>query len=174
MDVVGVVHLGEVVEAAPLLGVGQRVGAPVVRDGDVALLDVDVGRSVLAHRAQLDQVAVGLDLLDGEQHIDGADDIVLLRVHRALPVDHRVGSAALLAKVHDGVGVELAECLPEELEVTDVPDLELDVLPRDFSPPECGAQPRCGLVAGLAWRRMATHGLGTHRPLTCGCGRGWR
>ena len=49
--------------AARLLGVGQRVGAAVVRDGDVALLDVDVGRAVLAHRAQLHQVALRRKLL---------------------------------------------------------------------------------------------------------------
>jgi len=46
-----VVNLGEVVPAAPLLGVGQRVGAALVGDGEVALLDVDVGSAVLAHRA---------------------------------------------------------------------------------------------------------------------------
>jgi hypothetical protein len=34
-----------------------------VCDGDVALLNVDVGGAILAHGAQLDQVAVRLQLL---------------------------------------------------------------------------------------------------------------
>ena len=38
---------------------GQGVGAALVGDLDEALFDVDVRRAVLAHRAELDQVAVG-------------------------------------------------------------------------------------------------------------------
>ena len=40
--------LGEVVEGPSLFGVRQGVGASVVLDGDVTLLDVDVGGAVLA------------------------------------------------------------------------------------------------------------------------------
>ena len=125
-----------------LLGVGQGVGAAIVGDGDVALLNVDVGCPVLAHRAQLDQVAVRLELLqtqkgatlsksrshialpgqkvlhasscmlsckpkeplkthlDGEEDVDGADDVVVLREDGPGAVDHGVGGRPLLAKVH--------------------------------------------------------------------------
>jgi hypothetical protein len=48
---------------ADLLGVGEGVSAAVVGDGDVALLNVNVGRAILTHRPQLHQVAVGLELL---------------------------------------------------------------------------------------------------------------
>lgn len=48
---------------ACLLGVGEGVSAAIVGDGDVALLDVNVGCPVLSHRAQLHQVAVRLELL---------------------------------------------------------------------------------------------------------------
>ena len=65
VDVVAVVDLGEVVKAVGLLWVGQCVGAPVVVDRDPALLDVDVRRPVLAHGAQLHQVAVRVELLWG-------------------------------------------------------------------------------------------------------------
>ena len=75
-------------------------------DGDVALFDVDVGRAVLAHGAQLDQVAVGGELADGEEHVEGADDVVDLGEDGVLAVDHRVGRGALLGEVHDGVGLE--------------------------------------------------------------------
>ena len=60
MDVVAVVHLGQVVEGARLLRVRQHVGAALVGDLDEALFDVDVGRPVLAHRPELDEVDVGV------------------------------------------------------------------------------------------------------------------
>ena len=41
-----------------LLGVWKGVSAAVVGDGEEALLDVNVGGPILAHGAQLDQVAV--------------------------------------------------------------------------------------------------------------------
>ena len=56
-------NLGEVVEAGGLLGEGQGIGAPFVVDGDEALLYVDVGGPILAHGAQLDQVALRSQLL---------------------------------------------------------------------------------------------------------------
>ena len=37
---------------------GQGVGASLVVDGDEALLDVNVGGTILAHGAQLDKVAL--------------------------------------------------------------------------------------------------------------------
>ena len=50
-DVVAVVHFGEVVEGAGLLGKWEHVLAAVVLDGDVALFDVDVRSAVFAHGA---------------------------------------------------------------------------------------------------------------------------
>jgi hypothetical protein len=73
-------------------------------------------------------------LLDGEHHVDVADDVVVLREDRALPVDHRVGRRALLAKMHDGVGLERRERLLEELPVADVADLQVEVLPGNLGP----------------------------------------
>jgi len=58
-----------------LLGVRQQVAAPVVVDGDEALLNVDVGGAVLAHGAQLDQVAVGAQLLRGGVGASGGVDV---------------------------------------------------------------------------------------------------
>ena len=61
-DVVAVVHLGEVVERAGLLGKRQHVFAAVMLDGDIALFDIDIGRAVFAHRPEFHQVAVRLEL----------------------------------------------------------------------------------------------------------------
>ena len=41
-----------------LFGEGQGVGAALVVDGDEALLNVNIGSAVLAHGAQLHQVAL--------------------------------------------------------------------------------------------------------------------
>jgi hypothetical protein len=59
-DVVAVVHLGQVVEGPGLLREGEDVGPALVGDLDEALFDLDVRRAVLAHRAELDEVDVGL------------------------------------------------------------------------------------------------------------------
>lgn len=46
-----------------LLWVGEGVCSSVVCDGNVALLDVDVGSSILTHGAKLDQVRIRGKLL---------------------------------------------------------------------------------------------------------------
>jgi hypothetical protein len=56
LDVVTVVHFGQVIEGAGLLRKLHDVFAPVVIDLDEAFFDVDVRSPVLAHRSQLDKV----------------------------------------------------------------------------------------------------------------------
>ena len=68
-DVVAVVHLGEVVEAARLLREGQHVGAAAVGDLDVPLFDVDVGGAVLPHRPELHQVDRRVDVCDRVEQV---------------------------------------------------------------------------------------------------------
>ena len=60
--VVAVMHLGKVIERARLFGEGKEVRPAVVFDADVAFFDIDIRRAVFAHRAELDQVAIGLQL----------------------------------------------------------------------------------------------------------------
>ena len=108
-DVVAVVHLGQVVEGAGLLWKGQDIGPSPVRDLDEPFLDVDVGRAVLAHGSQLDQVDVRIDLGDGVEEVEGPHDVVDLGVDGVGPVDHRVRSAALLREVHHRIGPEVRQ-----------------------------------------------------------------
>src|SRR5271170_2402367 len=68
-DVVAVVHLGEVVERARLLGKGKNVFAAVVFDGDVAFFDVNVRRAILAHGAEFHKVAIGLQFAQSKKQI---------------------------------------------------------------------------------------------------------
>jgi hypothetical protein len=152
---------------AHLLGVGERVGAAVVVDGDETLLDVDVGRAILAHRPELDQVAVRHELLDRKHHVDVADHVVVLREHRALAINHGVGGGPLLAEVHDRVGAEGGDGLRQELPVADVADLQVNVAPADLAPPARRAR---GVGLG---RCEGRGGQGQGRCRAGGGGAGW-
>ena len=130
----GVVALGQVIERTTLLRVRQRVGAAVVGDGDVTFFDVDIRGAVFAHRAELDQVALGRVLLDGVHQVDGAHHVVGLREHRARAVHHGVRRRPLLTEVHRRRGLKRLERGGEELVIADVPDEELNLVPRNLLP----------------------------------------
>ena len=66
VDVVRVMNLCQVVEGPRLLGIGQPVCSTVVCNRDESLFDVDVRRSVLAHRPELHQMTLRLELLSRE------------------------------------------------------------------------------------------------------------
>src|SRR5215211_3790026 len=134
VDVVGVVDLAEVIPASGLLREGQKVLAAVVLDLDVALFDVYVGLAILSHRAELHQVAVGHVLVYGEEHVQVADDVVVLGVDGVAPVDHRVGRGPLLGEVHDSVRLVALYDLGDELPVQKVAELEPDGLRAHLAP----------------------------------------
>src|SRR5580658_5365108 len=98
-DVVAVVHFGEVVEGAGLLGKWKEVLAAVMFDRDVAFFDVNVRRAVFAHGAKFHEVAIGLQFAQGEKKIQGADYIVDLGVDGVAAVNHRVGGGALFGEM---------------------------------------------------------------------------
>ena len=134
MDVVAVVDLRQVVHRARCLRVEEGVLPAVVVDRQVALFDVDVGRPVLAHRAELDQVRLGADVADGEQDVEVADDVVRLGVRRVPDVDHRIRRRRLLAVVDDRVGPDVADHRFDEAVVDQVADRQSDVEPGDLAP----------------------------------------
>ena len=134
MILCAVVHLGQVVEGPGLLGVGQQVGPATVGDLDEALFDVDVGRPVLAHGAQLDQVDRGVHLGDGVEEVERPHHVVHLGVDGVLLVDHRVGGGALLGEVHHRVGCELPQDPGREPGVSQVTDEGLHGQARDLAP----------------------------------------
>ena len=134
VQVVAVVHLGQVVEGPGLLGIGQHVGAALVGDLDEALFDVDVGGAVLPHGAELHQVDVGVALGDGVHEVQVAHHVVDLGVDGVGPVDHGVGGRALLGEVHHGVGLEAVEQGLDEAVVGEVPHEGVDLQPRHLAP----------------------------------------
>ena len=108
-------------------------------DGDVAFFDIDVGRAVLAHGAELDQVAIGLELPDREQQIQRAHHIVDLGEDGVFAVDHRIRRRALFGKMDHRVRLERLRWWKQKIVVGHVPDKELDGLAGELLP---GLQPR--------------------------------
>src|SRR5215213_6426809 len=134
VDVGRVVNLGAVVERARQLRIRERVLAALVLDLDVALLDVDVGLAVLAHRPELDQMGVGDVVAHREQQVEVADHVGLLGFHRALTGEHRERRRCLLAVVDDHLGLGLGDDLFEEVAVLDGADVAADLLAGDLAP----------------------------------------
>src|ERR1022692_4106494 len=127
LDVVAVVHLGQVVEGTRALREQDPVLASLVLDIQPAFLDVDVGRAVLTHGAQLDQVDLRVGLGDRVQHVEVADHVVGLGVDRVLPVNHGVRRGALLGEVNPRVGPEVLHYVVGKRRVHQVADVGLDV-----------------------------------------------
>jgi hypothetical protein len=153
-------NLRAVVERAGHLRERQGVLAPLVLDLDVALLDIDVGLAVLAHRAELDEVAVRHVVAHREEQVEGADHVGVLGFDRALAREHGVRRGGLLAVVDDGLGAGLGDDRVEELAVLDGADIAADPLAGDLLP---------GVDAGveLADRRQRA-GAGFLQPATAG------
>ena len=103
-------------------------------DRDVTFFDIDVGRAVFAHRAQLDQVTVRQKFAKREQHVQRADDVIHLRENCVLPIDHRIGSRALLREVHHCFRLERFERGSQKIVVGDVANENLDGLARQVLP----------------------------------------
>ena len=134
VDVVRVVDLRQVVERARHLRERQRVAPPLVLDLDEPLLDVDVGRAVLAHRAELHEVAVGHQLADGEEQVQRADHVRVLGLDRVAAGAHRERRRGLLAVVDDRLRTGVGEDAVEELRVLDGADEGTDLVPRHVAP----------------------------------------
>src|SRR5271155_1657626 len=125
-DVVAIVHFGEVVERAGLFGKGKNVLAAVVLDGDVAFFDVNVRSAVLAHGAEFDEVAIGLQFAQSKKQIQRADYVVDLGVHGVATVNHGVGGRALFGEMNDGLGFEIFDYVAEEFVVADIAHVGFD------------------------------------------------
>jgi hypothetical protein len=128
LDIVRVVHLGEVVEARCFLRERHEIRAPVVVDLDVPLFDIDVGGPVLAHRPQLHQMGLWGEVLHGEQDVQRADNVVHLRDDGMTSRQHGERSGSMFRVVHDRLGVEFLPHVFDEVPVGDVADVRLDGL----------------------------------------------
>ena len=91
------------VEGAGLLGEGKNILAALVFDLDEAFLDIDVGRAVFAHGAELHQVAAGRELAHRPEDVQRSRHVVHLGQNGAALVDHGVGRGGLLAVMDNGL-----------------------------------------------------------------------
>src|SRR3712207_6139483 len=91
------------VHRAWLLWVRQRISSSSVVDRDETFFDVDIWRSILAHRAKLDELAIGAIIGNGVDHVERTNDVVDLGEDSMAAINHRVGRRALLAVVDDSI-----------------------------------------------------------------------
>src|ERR1700688_1872310 len=133
-DVVAVVNFRQMVKGARLLWIRQHILAAVVLNGDVAFLDIDIRSAVLTHGAQLNQVALGAQFTNREEHVHGAHHVVYLRKDGVLAVNHRIGGAALLRKVHYRVGLKGFDCGFQKIVIGHVAYEQFDSLTGNFLP----------------------------------------
>src|SRR4029077_20483483 len=111
-----------------LLREGKYILTAVVFDGDVALFDINIGRAVLAHGSQLDEVTVRQEFADGEKHVQCSDDVVDLAEYGMLPVDHRIGSRALFREMDHRFRLEGIQRRSEKIVLGNVTNELLDGL----------------------------------------------
>ena len=103
-------------------------------DVEPAFLDVDVGRAVFAHRAELHQMDGRVDLGDRVEQIEGADHVVVLGIGGVPAVDHRIRRGPLLGEVDDRLRREFANRTGQESGVQEIAFVTSDPLARDLFP----------------------------------------
>src|ERR1700683_1436281 len=94
------------IKGTGLLRVRHGVSPPIVLDRDVAFLNIDIGRAIFPHGAELDEVTLGLKLAQRKEQIERPHDIVHLSENRMFAVDHGIRSGALLSKMDHGMRFE--------------------------------------------------------------------
>ena len=70
-----------------------------------------------------------VEFFDREEEVQIAGDVHDLGHDRMLAIDHGEGRRALLAKVHDGLGLKLAHEALHKGVIADVADEEIDLPP---------------------------------------------
>lgn len=138
--------LGHVVDAAGVVGVHDfdRLALALlsvvavdlghaVAFGDLQALDCAV--AVNAHGPDVDEVALGIMLHHGQQHVEGGLGVVGVSLVDGLQVLHRVGRRLELGQVDDGIGIEKFEGIEELLLLGGDVDLaEVDLLAGQLLP----------------------------------------
>src|SRR5581483_8089607 len=112
----------------------EDIAASVVLDRDVAFFDIDIRRSVFAHRSQLDQVAIRLEFLQREKQIESAHHIVNLSSDGMFAIDHREGRRALLSEMNHSLRLEILYESGHEFIICEVSRIEFDRTSRGLLP----------------------------------------
>ena len=133
-DIVAVVNLRQMVEGPGLAGERQGVRSAFVVDFDEALLNVDVGRAIFPHGAELHDVALQLQLFYGPQQVQGSGNVVDLGEDGPVVVNHGIRSGWLLAIVNNRLRLKGVEHAFDDSIVAQVADKQFQLSPLDRSP----------------------------------------
>src|SRR5579875_1230967 len=138
-------HVARIEDLAPVVprprvaGERQGVAATPILDLEEPFGDLDVGGSVLPHRAHLHEMGLRAAVPDRVEEVEGPGEVLDLRRHRVVDVDHRVGGAPLLGQVDDRIGAFPREHLVDEPVVAKVAPVEghrpAERRPDRFEPP---------------------------------------
>ena len=124
---IGVHDLGRVVEAAGLPGEERLLGSPSELQIKPPFGDIDIGCAVFAHRAELDQVAVGAVIPNAEDGVERDAEVVVQGQVRGLIIQHRIGGRGLLSVMDYDLGLDGCEDRVTLLLVCQINDMHLDV-----------------------------------------------
>jgi hypothetical protein len=133
LDVVGPMHLALVVPAAGAAREEGALGASPELEIEPAFGDVEARRAVLAHGAELDEVAIGNGVAHGEEGDEGAHHVVGLGVHGRLHIAHAVGRGGHLAQVDDRLGPKRPVRIEHERRIREVTLVEAQVLSQSLA-----------------------------------------
>src|SRR6202050_2606902 len=122
------------VEGSGLAGERQRVRSAFVVDFDEALLNVDVGRAIFPHGAELHDVALELQIFNGPQQVQGSRNVVDLGEDGPVMVNHGIRSGWLLAIVNNRLRLKGIEHSFDDSIVAQVADKQFQLSLLDRSP----------------------------------------
>ena len=101
---------------------------PFVLDVEPAFFDVDIGRAVLAHGAQLDDMAIGRVLHDRPDQVHGRIEIVVEREAGLTVANHGVGRRRLFRIVNHRIRPEIQEDPFQRAVVGHIADFHADLM----------------------------------------------
>ena len=107
----------------------EAILAALVRDVDPAFLNVDVWCAVLAHSAELDDVAIGRVLQAGPDRVERSFEVVAQRAPGRIEPHHRVGCRRLFRVVYRHIRPDVGEQLEHHAAVGAVADYGPDFPP---------------------------------------------
>src|SRR5215467_2777136 len=107
--------LGEVIERSGSFRIEDAVVSAIVLELEPTLFDIDVGCTVFAHSAKLDQMCMRADVTHSKDQIEGAEHVVVQRLNGTSAALHRKRGRRLLGEMDEHVWAEVLQQLDQSL-----------------------------------------------------------
>ena len=117
-----------VVPAPRLAWKREAIFPAAVFDLEEALGNVDIGSAIFAHRPKFQEMGLGTDIAHRVDQVECPHDVVGLCEDCMIDVNHAVRRRRHLGEMHDRVGLEGAEHVPNELIIGQIAAREMDIL----------------------------------------------